>query len=71
MASLDGIAGVQKYEVWYDLFKKNCLKGGGGRKKMNPSWAFFNEFEGKSLWSVLYHERPSMLWLKCPSSFWV
>jgi len=49
MAPSDDIAGVQKYEVWYDLFKNNCLKG-GGRKKMNPSWRSFNAFEGKSLW---------------------
>jgi len=32
MAPSDGIAGVQKYEVWYDLFKKNCLKEGGRKK---------------------------------------
>ena len=45
MATSDGIADVQQYEKWNDLFQKNCLKV-GGRKKMNPSWGFFNEFEG-------------------------
>ena len=62
MATSDGIAGVQKYEVWYNLFKKNCLKG-GGRKKVNPSWGFHNEFEGKSLWFycvVCYAKEPRL-----------
>jgi len=65
MAPSDDIVGVQKYEVWYDLFKNNCLKG-GGRKKMNPSWGFFNEFEGKSLWfyCVVCHAEEPRLDLK-------
>ena len=31
MATSDGIAGVQNYEVWYDLYDKNYLKGGLGK----------------------------------------
>jgi len=52
-------------------FKKKLFKR-GREKKMNPSWAFFNEFEGKSLWFycvVCYAKEPrlDLKWKRQPA----
>ena len=47
--STNGLKTAKKHEAWYEVFQQNSIND-GGRKKRNPCWGFFKEFEGKKSW---------------------
>ena len=52
-----------QHEFWYELFQENCIKG-GDRKKTNPIWGLFKEFNNNKLWfycTVCYAREPKLI----------